>query len=514
MSRFKKLNDEEIKKRVGEGPYGVDVWLALIAYSFGAKVGGSSTRVGPDVFLYAHKVLAMGALIMQDENYLKIHSRSKSSSTSVPEPEGEEPNQFDEMVAEKQNGDALGALRRAGALLTGAMAFLLGGSVVAANVPRFLRSTRPRGMSRRRFVQVVGAFTGLTVPAISTAEFAAEQLISAAKDWSEAPVEAGPSEPILNQEKFPEPVLNEAKKELDQLYVKLEELRVEGKTGWTPDEQDYLTKYKMPYQRELLKDKFEDMLGAKFLKEFEDSVGQKPTKRKHLYVKGARIQEKYLEAEKKAGRLVPLAENDPNAAYFAEQVGALSGTKNNPKALFARAESIPLLGSMVELVNHQVDLFNQNPGLYGIDDPSFPVLPHITAVKICGALRSMEQTAEMIDKGQAARTTPGTSAHWTGALDIASLATPGAHVVRLKEALLDKKGGSELVPAGGKLPTTRIGTRSREIYFQMIGRAMFALKGPLKKQMGISLLPLYEPKQKNWHVVTDIEEATDALPSQ
>lgn len=517
MARFKNLSDEEIKKRIGEAPYGVDVWLAVLAYAFGATVEGSSTKVGPDVFMYAEKVLAMGALIMQEENYLKIHSRSKQGGAQAVESDEEVPDQFEEATSEKEGWNVLSKLRQAGALLTGAASFIMGGTVVASNVQKWGRRGRmPTGMTRRRFVQGLGALAGLTVPAISATEVAVETIIDAARDWSNRPEEETLSEStVVNVEKFPESVLTDAKGALDKLYTKMEELRLEGKTGWTPDELDEITKYKMPYQRELLKDKFENMLGTKFLKEFEDSIGQKPSKRKHLYVEGARIQTQYLEAEKKAGRIVPLSKNDPHAPYFPEQVGELSGIGNNPKALFTRKEFIPLLGSSVELVNYQVDLFNQNPGLYGITDPDFPVLPHILAIKVCGAQRSMEETADMIEQGMAARTTPGTSAHWLdSAEDWASLATPGAHVVRLKEALLDKKGGSILVPAGGKLPTTKVGNKSREIYFKMIGRALFSLRKPLKSQMGITVQPLYEPSQSNWHIVLDLEEAKTEPPSQ
>ena len=514
MTRFAALSDEEIKRRIGFPPYGVDVWLALMAYAFGATLDGTSTKVGPDVFMYAQKVLAMGALIMNEENYLKIHQRSKQTRGGDPEEAPveileEEENPVVELEAEKkQKANVLSALRQAGAVLSGAFAFLLGSGVVAANVVAKPRPrTEVKRLTRRRFLQAFAAFTSLAVPAISTAEVAVEEVLDLTKKWEKNPEEGTSTEPVLPQEKFPEPVLDEARKELDQLYVTLQQKQKEGKNGWTPNEQDVITKYKMPYQRELLKDKFKKMLGEKFLKKFEDSIGKRQAERKHLYVEGAKIQDKYLDAEKKAGHLVPLSPDDPQAPYFAEQVGVLQGTGNNPEALFTRVEFVPLMGSLVELVNHQVDLFNQHPELYGIEDPNFPVLPHITAIKISGALRSMEQTADMIEAGQAARTTTGTTAHWLGqALDMGSLATPGAHVVRLKEALLEEKGGKELVPAGGKLPTTKVGNRSREVYFKMIGRALFALKGPLKKQLGITILPLYEPRQSNWHVVLEKDE--------
>jgi len=73
IDRFVALSDEDLKKRLGEGPYSEaeDVWQAVLAYNFGQKFqvpidekGTLGERtVGPEVYHYPARVLAWADLL-------------------------------------------------------------------------------------------------------------------------------------------------------------------------------------------------------------------------------------------------------------------------------------------------------------------------------------------------------------------------------------------------------------------------------------------------------------------
>ncbi len=476
IERFIHLSDDEIRAHIGEPPYGVDAWLAVTGTSFALTIQGEgSTRVGPDVFMYPQKVLAMGALIMEETNYLSLQDRERN-----------EPD--DKVVVFPSRRGLWSGLSK----LTGATA-LVGGLATLAHG----RKNPPidRATTRRDFLRTTAASVGILSPF-------ARLMRDHFPTKENPPIEL----PSAHHELY-EDVLQSATQSLDSLHETLRQNADNGQFGWTADEQDNIREFLAPNNRELLATPIATMLGEDLLKQFEDSEDKPFPKRIPLYDRASAHQAVYIEREKKAGHLVALQENDPTKPYFCEQVGTLSGTRNDPDALFTRPEFEPLLGTLVELVNMQIDVFNKDPGLYGISDSDFPSLPHISAVKISGALRDVESTKHMFEIGQGGRTTPGVSAHWVGStIDIGSFATAGSHMVRLDGDLLDKKNGVVMVKRGEKLPSQGFGTRTREIFSKMIGRALFAMRESLNEKHGIEIQPLWEATQLNWHIAMHVKE--------
>ena len=135
------------------------------------------------------------------------------------------------------------------------------------------------------------------------------------------------------------------------------------------------------------------------------------------------------------------------------------------------------------------------------------MVPPISAIKISGAFRPMMQFYEL-NLRYPGRTTRSLSAHLIGhALDIGALAPqgiPDAAVVRFQGALRDRSG-VEHIPAGGYLRTSGFGAQTRGLISRMIGRALMAMEVPLKAHMQLTLCPLWEQTQTNWHVVLQEE---------
>lgn len=478
IARFLSLTDNEIKSHIGEPPYGIDAWLGVTSLSFGLSIKNKSTLVGPDVFMYPQKVLAMGALIMEEKNYLSVHEQEREEEIfSLPEPPTRRGLWQGLMV-----GSGISALA----------AGLFTGSRVLKQNP----ATTPDVSTRRDFLRTGAAALGILSPAGR-----------AGKKWFEGQKQTEPEveTPPVQREVYPT-VVTDGKQKLDELYAVLEKNTQDGKTGWTADEQDAIREFTAPKNRELLADRFEEMMGKDLLKRFEESESQSFPKRKHLYDEAISRQNAYVEQEKQRGNLIQLLEEDPTQPYFCEQVGVLSGIKNNPDSLYVRKEFKQVLGTLIELMNYQIDTLNRDPSLYGINDTTFPPLPHISAIKISGALRSVESTKRMFEQGLGGRTTPGASAHWLGyTLDIGSFATQGSHMVRLDGDLQETKNGKVKFKRGEKLPSQGFGKRTREIYSKMIGRALFAMRDSLKQQ-GIEIQPLWEGKQLNWHIAMEVQE--------
>ena len=474
IDRFLSLSDEEILARIGPAPYGVDVWLSVVGLSFGLKIKGKSTGVGPDTFFYPQKVLAMGSLIMDEENHVSLYDREREDT---------------EEVAPIRRGFWKGL-----ALLTGIGAMETGG--IAGNQ---MRQELPKSLSRRDVLKASAISFGALSPILRIGSR------WSLPDSSSSEVVASPT---LEWEKGHESVVTSARESLDVLHRELME-RVKGKSGksgWTSSELSRIREFTAPKNRTMLKRRFEDMLGRDLFNRFETSVRQPFSKRKPLYYEAETRQARFIHQKIEDGSFVALLEDDASKPYFCEQVGSLSGTKNDSEALYVRKEFEPLLQMVIELVNYQVDAFNTDPLLYGVKSAIFPSLPHISAVKISGALRSVQSTRMMFEKGQGKRTTPGATPHWLGhALDIGSFATAGSHMVSMNGDLRETQKGPVAIKKG-KLPSRGFGKQTREIYSKMIGRGLFAIIEPLKREQGIEIQPLWEGEQLNWHIALDVKE--------
>lgn len=479
VDRFLSLSDDRVRTSIGEPPYGIDAWLGVVGLSFGLSTKDGSARVGPDVFMYPQKVLAMGSLIMEEENYVSMHARERDAGddlVSLPEPPTRR------------------GLWRGLSMFTGAAA-VIGGLVSGASAAKDVRSRAPgQGVSRRDALTGAAAAVGIASPVLRAG---AERLASI--DLPEP--EQEPVAPAV--ETFAE-VEADAKQALAALYETLAKNAAEGKTGWTADELDRIGAYTAPRNRKLLAKRLEDMMGEDLLRRFEASMKRPYAERKPLYDETIARQRTYVDREIMTGNLVPIDADNPANPFFCEQVGMPDGIGNDPDALYVRKEFPQIIATLVTLVNAQIDAFNANPGLYGVVDPNFPVLPHVSAFKISGALRLVEGTKEMFERGLGGRTTPGPTVHWLGnAVDLGSFATEGGHMARLDGELSETKAGRVVFKRGGKLPNQGFGKRTREILSMMIGRGLFAMREPLKQRHGIEIQPLWEAKQLNWHMAIE-----------
>lgn len=494
INRFLGLSETERKQKLGRPPYGSDAWLNILSISYGAKKGNKSTGVGSHVFAYPYKALAMGSLIMDEENALSVPRRFREKGERDTGIAGED--EAEESGETREWGEAIanheGKLKLGTALVAG-----LGVAATANNLrrnpPSFSTPEQTHEWTRREVVQATLAALGVGAPVLA---YATKAYPGREKDPDE-----------LHQSTYPEVVLA-AQQELDVLYVNLPNQKIRALERWTADEDSEFIRYKMPAQRALLEEELKELLGEDLMEEFDKPKHYESPEaiidaRRKRFAEGSRRQAAYIEKLKEEGKLIPLKENDRDAPYFCEQVGRNAGIENNPDALWIRPEFLPILGSLVELVNYQIDKFNDNPTLFGAPRGS-QLMPPISAFKISGALRSSSQSLARLEGGQAESTTEGPSAHWSAnALDISSYTTPGGHMVRLAQPLRDREGNI-LVKAGWKLPNhAPKGDEShiREILFLMVGRALFAMKSTLRKKENIELLPYYERIQKNWHIV-------------
>jgi hypothetical protein len=482
VSRFLLLSDGEIRARLGEPPYGVDAWLAVTGLSFGLTVDGASARIGPDAFQYPQKVLAMGALIMEEENYLSVWNRSR--------PTGEE--------AADMGPSRRGWLGGAWAALTGA-ASLAGGAATGARAVQEVRGRtgeQTPAVSRRDFLKGGVAALGIGTPLLRRLgdEYVPEIDLPSPEVRGSTP----------RHETYPE-ALAAAQNNLRRLYADLSERANKGQTGWTPDEEDLRRKYIADQNRVMLDARIDNMLGKNLADRFDLSKKLELKRRVPLYAEAVGKQTAYLKREISSGNLVPLAPNDPSMPYFCEQVGMDDGIDNDPDALYARKEFPRVLSTIVALVNEQIAMFNADPSIYGIHDPSFPEIPNVSAIKISGAFRLVSFTKNMFERGQGARTTPGVTVHWLGnALDIGSYATKHGHMVTFAGDMRETRGGKVVFKRGQKLPNdSEFGGRTREILSMMIGRALFAAREPLMEHNRIQIQPLWEPVQLNWHIALE-----------
>jgi len=485
MKRFASLSDAEIRARLGEGPYGADAWLGVIALSYGIADSEGKIAIGPDVFMYPQKILAMGSLIMQEENYLSGIDRVRERSVlpSLPELPA-----LPESVSRKGFWDSIVKATGVAAAMAGFASF--------ADTTRDQRSrTVDAVMTRRDALKLGAASIGMASP---FARKGREWLSSSESERTDETVEV-----------LPDTAEGDAARSLIALDLILRQRAADRLTGWTPDEETEKYLFHAPENRALLLPRFEDMLGKDMIDRLDR--GGSLAEKKKLFAEALVSQRAYVKREVEAGNIVAVEANDPASPFFCEQVGEPSGISNNPEALFVRMEFLPVARMIVVLVNRQIDSFNANPETYGIVDLNFPTLPHISALKVSGLLRPTTVSGELMSSGRAGATTKsGMTPHWLGsAVDIGSYATDGGHMARLEGDLLDAKGGTVKVPAGGLLPNQGFGTRTREILSMMTGRALFAMREPLARREGIIIQPLWEAKQLNWHIAIDAVETIE-----
>lgn len=501
IKRFVSLSDEEIRARLGEPPYGADAWLGVIALSYGVANAKGEIAIGPDVFMYPQKILAMGSLIMAEENALFSADRVRVQSMlpSLPDLPS-----LPELPSRRSFWDSF-------AKATG-IAAAVAGFTSLADTTRDRRS-RPEGgaMTRRDALKLGAASVGLASP------FARK-----GREWLGS---EEPEEEVI--EPYADSVEGDAARALDALDAELRIRAADGESGWTPDEKTEKSQFKAPQNRALLLPKFEDMLGKDMIKRL-DRAGSTADKMK-LYVEADALQRKYVAREVAAGNIVPVNADDPANPFFCEQVGVAGGIGNNPEALYVRREFLTVTRTLLILVNRQIDAFNENPTTYGIRDANFPILPHISALKISSMLRPTSVTGDLMTSGKGGATTKsGMTPHWLGsAIDIASYATKPwknkktglmegvmGHMARLEGDLLSAKNGTVLVPAGGLLDNGGSGERTREILSKMVGRALFAMREPLERREGIIIQPLWEAGQLNWHIALDVIETVEAVETK
>lgn len=489
VKRFASLSDGEIRDRLGEPPYGADAWLGVIALSYGVADSEGKIAIGPDVFMYPQKILAMGSLIMAEENYLSGSDRVREQSMMPSPPELPS---LPELPSRRTFWESF-------TKATGIAAAIAGFASVADTTHD--RRSRPEGgaMTRRDALKLGAASFGLASP------FARK-----GREWLDA-------EPVERKkdavEAFPaDSVESDAARTLDALDIELRRRAADGQSGWTPDEKTEMYLFHAPENRALLLPKFEEMLGKDLIARLDR--GGSTAEKKKLFAEALPRQQAYVDREVAAGNIVPVKADDPANPFFCEQVGMAGGIGNNPEALFMRREFLTVTRAVITIINRQLDAFNENPVTYGIRDPNFPVLPHVSALKISGMLRPTTVSGELMSAGKGGATTKsGITPHWLGsAIDIGSYATSGGHMARLDGDLLDAKNGTVMVPAGGMLPNQGFGTRTREILSMMTGRALFALREPLERREGIIIQPLWEAKQLNWHIALETVETAETKP--
>ncbi len=458
IQAFAKLPDEKIKEVLGEAPYGSDVWPEILRDSFGRN------GINQESLDFTGKVYAMSAMV------------SEEGAAYVGE----------------ATGTGGRSWLKALSLLTGAAAMGAGGTLTAQTA---LKQQRAEALTRRDLlIRALGAAALVTPPG---------KLIAASielPDWDfggEEPVPPPPP-PEGPQEKpsFPE-VAEQAKKTLDTLYA---DLKSQKRILRTPNEQSEAKRYSQPSQDTLVRGSFNKVIGKELTDEIYKTRKDKQSGRNHLYDKAAPKVEAYRDARLKDGTFVQL-QND-NANCFCEGVGTTSGTGNNPDWMCMHKDLVPLIETMIELVNYQIDLFNANPSAYG--KAKNRKLSHVSALRLSGALRGPKQTKKMLnDPTLASQTTKSLTAHWGGGtVDIGSYVNGNAHIARISEDMLDENGTVDL-KAGEKLSNGKFKAEAALISVFM-GRALFAMKAPLEAIEHIKMMPLWERKPKNWHVSTDL----------
>lgn len=558
IDRFIQMSDEEVLATIGQPPYGLDVWLAVQAHSYGEKIEPESDlRIGAQSFLYAPKVFAYASLLEDrdvTEEGFRIHpdllaQRKEEAGTvenlAQAKAVSSEASESNHRELRRTASVWLQRLAWGLSLLGGAPIFKrLGGgagsflkkrwsvwkesrSKTPTEVPRVASVPKERkawpafptvNLSPKRR-QLLAGMLGLSLGGplvgalhkLSDSAEASHETEQAQKKRYESNYNPSvESATVPNIERY-QAVLQKAQAQLTAFY--------EG-TLLTQRDLDYTTeeeRWRTTYTRTLQKDT--NFLAAELEKIFGSDLVQKieSGEMKNTDPAVEAKQQAFLQEALSSGDLVTMNLNggydlqgnahpetlDVNCPYFPQQVNGPSGSINNDtENLYMRKEFVPLMHMLVALVNHQIDLFNANRTALGY--PKMSEIPHISAIKISGAFRTVAQQGKLTT-GQ---TTEKLSFHLSGhALDIAALTPTGASMVRFFDSL-DNEDGTARIPAGEDLKVGQ-GLNEHEVIFsRMVGRALRSLEEPLKEEMGIAIQPIWEGgRQKNWHVVLKPGEA-------
>jgi hypothetical protein len=503
IARFMTLSDKEIKARLGRPPYGLDVWLALLANSYGYP----ESTIGPNVFHYAIKAYAMGSLLSGTDMLEKYK-----------EPRSDQP------VSERASqlvSSGWKTSRRVSSGMAGAVAV----ATSLASVPLLLSASADLGkrqVTRRTFGKVVaGAFATASMQWKTGFPFRFQQN-KAEKKAEEAKQEQLSQTTTYEHEVYPD-VLEKAKEELDKVYV---DLKKQGAITLRTSETSRCTgaPVQMTAQKKLLADTFDEALGedfspTKIAKAFESRKYFIQSKAKCTNATCERENDKEIAAwDKKIeelsrsykawrkkqmddGEIIKMEADNKDLPYFCQQVGPDSGEVNYPESLWMHKEFEPILGTLVELVNYQIDLFNADPAAYG--HPELAAInfkiPRISALKISGAMRNFAQQYDSYNPNK----TKDKSAHLIGrAIDITAPRKPVRKewkVARLVDPFVFDD--EVLMPAGAKLHSKKgEGDKTRIILSAMIGRALVYMQEPLKKEVGVEILPLWENSSQCYHI--------------
>lgn len=289
---------------------------------------------------------------------------------------------------------------------------------------------------------------------------------------------------------YPE-ALAEGKILLESIYKKL---RAKKSTKLLASEKKRLTNWSTTQRVRALKPLFKKAFGSEWESYLTPGKsGSLPALPATFFETEGEKQEEYLRNALASGDTVEIEDESPSQPFFCQQVGRSTGTKNNHDSMYVHKEMLPTMGTLIALVNDQIDEFNADPGAFGVTEEGFH-LPHVVSVKASGAHRNVAAR----HKGS----TESFSDHWTDtALDIISEGdTYGAKVCRFKEALVYQ--GDTILPEGGYLPAQGEPSLHRDIVVTMIERALFVLEDALKKLPGHpKLMSRYEPGiAKNWHI--------------
>ena len=281
---------------------------------------------------------------------------------------------------------------------------------------------------------------------------------------------------------------------IDRLY---EEMRGRGDFERTEAEEAWRRNFLIDQQYELLEPVFSEALGANY--------------QSNMWREALKVHEEWTQKQIEGGLFIRMEEDNPQLPYFAQQVGMGSGeTGNNPDMLWMRKEFLVIMGTLVSLVNYQIDLFNKSPLAYGGVNLDGSLIPHISAIKISGAFRTLAHHAGL--GSMAAKTRP--SVHVIGhGLDIAALRPEEVdfEVVRFVEPFLVR--GVEQLPAGAKLKAAGFGEQTRIVLSRMIGRALMCMETPLENHQNIFLRALWENVPRNWHLTMRPPEHRELVSS-
>lgn len=489
--RFLKLSNTEMLDMIGTPPYGIDVWQAVLANSYDrvtqVDAKGKVLRTSGQrtvVLTYAAKVLAMGSRIMQDQNILEGIAKHGQGTYQPSEGRTEAPGSPDAQVVDKVPS----AQNRVGmyaAYFATALASILTG-VRAGKQTR--EGLREEGITRRNLLMGAAALAGVATPVA--------RAVANVIEFGEHSAEPGQEVVLEGPESMPYPVyadvLTEGRERLQEIYKKLKAEGLSVEQPLATEDNRKRANWKTPERVAKLK----PLMQKAFGEEWDDYYTGKALPNRFFTTQQEK-QSAYLKAALASGDTVPIKESDPSQPFFCQQVGEDSGITNNPDSLYVHKEMLPVMGTLIALVNDQIDAFNADPKSFGMNEAEFPKIPHILSIKVSGAHRNVND--------RHAGSTPSFSDHWTDTcLDMIALSrSEGAGVFKFKEALIYK--GETLVPAGGMVPTQGHPQRTREIVMTMIERALFVLEDSLKGKPGRpEIMPRFEgtgsPYHSNWHV--------------